>query len=85
MVQMIVFLPLISAIVAGLGGRWIGNFAAKLITTGALFAAAALSWPIFLNFVTGDYNGGWLEHVAPWFVSGDLAVSSPETIQVATG
>ena len=49
MVQLIVFLPLIAAIVAGLGGRWIGNFAAKLITTGALCVGAALSWPIFLN------------------------------------
>ena len=37
-VQLIVFLPLLAAIVAGLGNRMIGNFAAKLITTGALFA-----------------------------------------------
>jgi NADH-quinone oxidoreductase subunit L len=53
----------------------IGNYAAKLITTGALFAAAALSWPIFLGFVSGDYNGGWVEPVSLWFTSGDLAVS----------
>ena len=38
-VQLIVFLPLLAAIVAGLGNRMLGNFAAKLITTGALFAA----------------------------------------------
>ncbi len=74
MVQLIVFLPLIAAIVAGLGGRWIGNFAAKLITTAALFIGAALSWPIFLNFVSGDYSGGWVEPVALWFESGDLKV-----------
>ena len=41
MVQLIVFLPLIAAIVAGLGGRWIGNSAAKFITTAALFVGAA--------------------------------------------
>src|SRR4028118_1693196 len=75
MIQLIVFLPLIAALIAGLGGRWIGNFAAKAITTGALFAAAALSWPIFLNFVSGDYSGGWLEPVSLWFTSCDLAVN----------
>jgi NADH-quinone oxidoreductase subunit L len=74
MVQLIVFLPLIAAIVAGLGGRWIGPFAAKFITTAALFVGAALSWPIFLGFVAGNYHGGWVEHVAPWFSSGDLKV-----------
>jgi NADH-quinone oxidoreductase subunit L len=74
MVQLIVFLPLIAAIVAGLGGRWIGNFAAKFITTAALFAGAALSWPIFLGFVAGNYSGGWVEHISPWFTSGDLKV-----------
>ena len=74
MVQLIVFLPLIAAIIAGLGGRWIGNFAAKFITTAALFVGAALSWPILLNFVTGDYSGGWVEPVALWFASGDLKV-----------
>ncbi|MEO7365028.1 MAG: NADH-quinone oxidoreductase subunit L [Sphingomicrobium sp.] len=74
MIQLIVFLPLIAALVAGLGGRWIGAFAAKLITTAALFVAAALSWPIFLGFVAGNYHGGWVEHIAPWFTSGDLKV-----------
>ncbi len=74
MIQLIVFLPLIAAIVAGLGGRWIGSFAAKLITTGALFVGAALSWPLFLGFVAGNYSGGWVEPVALWFTSGDLKV-----------
>ena len=74
MIQAIVFLPLIAAIVAGLGGRWIGAFAAKLITTAALFIGAALSWPIFLGFVFGTTTGGWVEHIAPWFTSGNLQV-----------
>jgi NADH-quinone oxidoreductase subunit L len=75
MIQLIVFLPLIAAIVAGLGNRMIGNFAAKLVTTGALFVAMALSWPIFLNFVSGDYDaGGFVEPVLAWIHSGDLRV-----------
>ncbi|MDQ3246757.1 MAG: NADH-quinone oxidoreductase subunit L [Pseudomonadota bacterium] len=75
MIQLIVFLPLLAAIVAGLGGRRIGNFAAKLITTGALFAAAALSWPIFIGFLAGNYSGGWVEPVLTWINSGDLQVN----------
>ena len=53
MIQAIVFLPLLAALVAGLGQRAIGPFAAKLVTTGALFTSCALSWPIFLSFVFG--------------------------------
>jgi NADH-quinone oxidoreductase subunit L len=75
MVQLIVFLPLIAAIIAGLFGRWIGNTAAKVITTGALFVGAALSWPIFIGFLTGAYHGGWVEPVLNWISSGDLQVA----------
>src|SRR5213075_1361342 len=51
--QLIVFLPLLAAIVAGLGGRVIGKTASKVITTGSLFIGAALSWPIFLGYIAG--------------------------------
>ena len=50
----IVFLPLLAAIVAGLGNRALGNVPAKVITTGSLFVGAALSWPIFLHYLGGD-------------------------------
>ena len=73
MIQAIVFLPLIAAIVAGLGGRWIGNFAAKVVTTAALFVACALSWPIFIDFLGGAES--YLAPVALWIDSGDLNVS----------
>lgn len=53
-VLLIVFLPLIAAIIAGLGGPWIGKTAAKAVTTGALFIGAFFSWPIFFEFVTGN-------------------------------
>ena len=74
MIQAIVFLPLLAAIIAGLGNRALGNTAAKLITTGALFVSMALSWPIFLGFVTGAYQGAWVEPVLSWIHSGDLRV-----------
>ena len=71
-VQLIVFLPLLAAIVAGLGNRMLGNFAAKLITTGALFAACALSWPIFLGFIAGTEQSqlhpvlSWIHSESAW-------------------
>jgi len=53
-IQLLVFLPLVAAIIAGFGNRMIGNFAAKFVTTGALFVSFALSWPIFLGFIDGS-------------------------------
>ncbi len=52
----IVFLPLLAAAIAGLGNRAIGNVAAKGVTTAALFIACALSWPIFIGFMTGSLS-----------------------------
>jgi NADH-quinone oxidoreductase subunit L len=73
MIQLIVFLPLVAAIVAGLGNRMLGNLAAKLITTGALFVSMALSWPIFLGFLAGTEQSQ-LHPVVTWFQSGALEV-----------
>ncbi|MGA9583632.1 MAG: NADH-quinone oxidoreductase subunit L [Allosphingosinicella sp.] len=72
-VQLIVFLPLLAAIVAGLGNRLLGNFAAKLITTGALFVACALSWPIFLGFIAGTEQSQ-LHPVLAWIHSEPMRV-----------
>jgi NADH-quinone oxidoreductase subunit L len=73
-IQLIVFLPLLAAIVAGLGNRTIGNVPAKLLTTGALFASCALSWPIFIHYLTGG-DPYPVTQVFTWMKSGDLDVS----------
>jgi NADH-quinone oxidoreductase subunit L len=73
MIQLLVFLPLLAALVAGLGGRIIGNTASKVITTGALFGSCALAWPIFIGFLGGHSEA----HVVPvldWIRSGDMVV-----------
>ncbi|WP_373489461.1 NADH-quinone oxidoreductase subunit L [Blastomonas sp.] len=70
-ITLIVFLPLLAAIIAGLGNRIIGNVPAKLVTTGALFAACALSWPIFLGFLNGS-TSDYVVPVLSWLRSGDL-------------
>jgi NADH-quinone oxidoreductase subunit L len=71
--ELIVFLPLIAAIVAGLLGRWIGKTSAKVVTTGALFVGAALSWPIFLSFIAG-HAAPQVVPVLDWIHSGSFVV-----------
>jgi NADH-quinone oxidoreductase subunit L len=71
-IHIIVFLPLLAALAAGLGQRFIGAVASKTITTAGLFIASFLSWPIFIGFL----NGSETAYVAPvmnWVQSGDLS------------
>lgn len=71
MIALIVFLPLLAAIVGGLSNRAFGTAFPKLVTTAALFVSCALSWPIFLGFLSGAQAA----HVAPvfnWVTSGDM-------------
>lgn len=87
MIYLIVFLPLLAAIVAGLANKSFGSTFPKVITTGALFIACALSWPIFIDFIVGGYGpdtmifnahaipgGGIVAPVFTWMASGPLHV-----------
>jgi NADH-quinone oxidoreductase subunit L len=73
-ILLIVFLPLLASVIAGLGNKSIPGIVAKGITTGALFVSCALSWPIFIGFMTG----GLTESVTPvlhFMTSGSFDVS----------
>jgi NADH-quinone oxidoreductase subunit L len=70
-ILIIVFAPLVAAIVAGLGNRHLGFLPAKLLTTGALFVSCVLSWPIFLAFLGGHAETS-VTPVLNWVHSGDL-------------
>ena len=70
-ILLIVFLPLLAALIAGLGNRALGNTLAKSVTTGALFISCALSWPIFLSFVGGTAEPQVVQ-VLHWVQSGSL-------------
>ncbi len=70
-INIIVFLPLLAALVAGLGQRFIGALAAKTITTAGLFIASFLSWPIFIGFLNGSETA-YVQPVMTWVQSGDL-------------
>ena len=72
-IALIVFLPLLAALVAGLGNRAIGNVPAKLVTTGALLVAAALSWPIFFAFLGGTAQPEVVP-VFAWIHSGTMSI-----------
>jgi len=50
MATIILFAPLIGAIICGFGWRLIGEKAGQVIATALIFLAAALSWQIFLTF-----------------------------------
>ena len=71
-ILVIVFLPLLAAIVGGLGNRALGNTVVKSLTTGALFISCALSWPIFLGFVAGEQQA-YVAPVLHWVTSGALS------------
>ncbi len=70
-ILLIVFLPLLAAIVGGLGNRMLGNTVVKALTTGALFVSLGLSWPIFLGFLDGTMEAS-VTPVMPWVQSGAL-------------
>ncbi len=71
-ILIIVFLPLLAAIVAGLCNRALGNTVTKSITTGALFVSCGLSWHIFLGFVGGSAEATVVP-VLQWVQSGNLS------------
>ncbi|VAV88855.1 NADH-ubiquinone oxidoreductase chain L [hydrothermal vent metagenome] len=68
MEKIILFAPLVAAIIAGFGWRTIGDKAAQWLTTGLLFLACALSWIIFLSYDGQAYT----IHILDWIQSGTL-------------
>jgi NADH-quinone oxidoreductase subunit L len=70
-ILLITFLPLLAAIIGGLGNRALGNTVVKSLTTGSLFIGCALSWPIFLGFVNGTETA-YVVPVMQWVQSGAL-------------
>ncbi len=71
-ILIIVFGPLLASIIAGLTNKSAPSVFAKGVTTGALFLSAALSWPIFIGFLTGA-NEASVVPVLQWVQSGSLS------------
>ncbi|MGA0539340.1 NADH-quinone oxidoreductase subunit L [Neotabrizicola sp. VNH66] len=68
MATIILFAPLVGAILCGFGWRIFGEKAGQVLTTALVFLAAALSWVIFLGF------DGETQHITilRWIESGSL-------------
>ncbi|MCZ4351173.1 NADH-quinone oxidoreductase subunit L [Roseovarius aestuarii] len=68
MEKIILFAPLVGAIIAGFGWRIVGDKGAQWVTTGLLFLAASLSWIVFLG------HDGVTQHIhiLDWIQSGLL-------------
>ncbi|WP_448664367.1 NADH-quinone oxidoreductase subunit L [Sphingomonas sp. CJ20] len=73
-ILLIVFLPLLAAVIAGFANKTFGSTLPKLVTTGALFVSCALSWPIFLSYLSGGAEA-MVVPVLHWFTSGDMDVA----------
>ncbi|SPF80534.1 NADH-quinone oxidoreductase subunit L [Pseudoprimorskyibacter insulae] len=71
MESIILFAPLVGAIIAGFGWRLVSIRGAQWITTGLLFLACAFSWITFLTF------DGTTQHIEifRWIESGSLSTS----------
>lgn len=70
-ILLIVFLPLLAAVIGGLGNKALGNLAVKSLTTALLFVSCGLSWPIFIGFLTGAETASVIP-VLQWVHSGSM-------------
>jgi NADH-quinone oxidoreductase subunit L len=78
----IVFLPLLGSAIAGLLGRVIGARPSELVTTGLLFASAALSLVAFNDVALQGH--GTVMQILPWIHSGGFAADWTVRIDTIT-
>ncbi len=75
MYDLIVFLPLLGFLIAGLFGPLIGARASELVTTSLLAVSAFLSWIALFSVGAGHEEQALVVPVANWLTSGKLAVA----------
>ena len=74
MESIILFAPLVGAILCGFGWKLIGETAAQWTATSLLFLAALLSWVLFLTFdPSAQPNGAYTVNILRWIESGTLS------------
>ncbi len=73
---LIVFLPLLGFLVAGIFGRLIGAKASEYITSGLLLCSAVLSWVVFYQLALSGHVGETrVVELLHWLTSGNLNLS----------
>src|SRR3954465_4295377 len=78
----IVFMPLVGSAIAGLFGRVIGNRASELVTTGLLFASAALSVVAFNDVALQGHK--YILPILPWIHSAQFTADWTVRIDTIT-
>src|ERR1700712_2130843 len=78
----IVFLPILGSAIAGLFGRVNGARASELVTTGLLFASAALSVVAFNDVALEGHK--YIIQILPWIHSGYFAIDWTVRIDTIT-
>lgn len=74
MISLLVFLPLIAAIIVGLNTKNISSKLAQIITCGAMVTSAALAGVIFYGFAFGEGGVHKVELIS-WITSGDFVAN----------
>ncbi|SIT80675.1 NADH dehydrogenase subunit L [Yoonia rosea] len=74
METIILFAPLVGALLCGFGWKFIGEKAAQWTATSMLFLSAFLSWVVFLTFdASAHANGSYTVNLLRWIESGTLS------------
>jgi len=68
-----IFLPLLSAIIVGFFGRWLGDRGSQIVSCGMMVTAAVLAVPIFNDVALQGHSQ--VIHVLSWIESGALEIS----------
>jgi NADH-quinone oxidoreductase subunit L len=84
MYDLIVFLPLLGFLIAGLFGRQIGARASELAATSLLGVSALLSWVAFFTVALGHDEQALIVPVANWLTSGKVVVAWALRIDMLT-
>ena len=73
MYALAIFLPLIAAVLAGFGGRWLGDRGSQFVTCGAMLLSAAISCLILFEVAFGGRPQ--TVELFPWIASGAFEAS----------
>ncbi|MQY41106.1 NADH-quinone oxidoreductase subunit L [Epibacterium sp. SM1969] len=76
METILLFTPLVGALICGFGQKFIGEKVATITATALLFLTALLSWVVFLTFDPSAHeNGYYVVEILTWIQSGSLDTS----------
>ena len=82
LVTLLVFAPLMGAMIAGFFGRRIGDRASMTVTTGLLFLSCALAWMTFAHVIWGGWPQHFTVEIAPFINVG--AFQSDWSVRIDT-